>query len=44
MDYLIVFGLLFGLNLVTGRRDLSRSVCYVKSVNITCIEWIGFPH
>ena len=29
VDYLIVFSLLFGLNLLTRRHYLSRSVCYV---------------
>ena len=43
-DYLIVFSFLLGLNLVTGRRDLSRSVCHVKCVNLLCIDSIGFPH
>ena len=32
-DYLIMFSLLFVVNLVTGRRDLSRSVCHVQCDN-----------
>ena len=43
MDYLIVFGLLFGLNLVTGSRYLSRSVCHVKCINLPCLDSIGSP-
>ena len=43
-DYLIVFGILFGLNLVTGIRDLSHSGCRVQSVNLPCLGSIGFPH
>ena len=43
-DILIVFGLLFVLNLVSGNSDLSRSVCYFQSVNISCLDSIGFPH
>ena len=39
-DYLIMFGLLFGLNLVTGCCDLSHSVCHVQSVNLPCLESI----
>ena len=42
--YLIVFCLLFVLNIVTGRRDLSLSVFHVQSVNLPCLESIGFPH
>ena len=42
-DYPIVFGLLFGLNLVTGCRDLSRSVYHVQGINIPCFDSIGFP-
>ena len=33
-DYPIVFGLLFGMNLVTGCCDLSRSVCHVQNFNV----------
>ena len=36
-DYLIMFGLLFVLNLVTGCRDFSHSVCHVQSVNLPCL-------
>ena len=43
-DYLIVFELLFGLKLVTGCRDLSHSVRHVQSVNLQCLDSIGFPH
>ena len=43
-DYLIMFGLLFGLNIVTGCSDLSCSVYHVKSVNLPCLESIGFIH
>ena len=43
-DYLIVFRLLFRLNLVTGHIDLSRSVRYFRSFNIPCFDSIGFPH
>ena len=42
-DYLIVFGLLFGLNLMTGRRDLSHSVRHVQCVNLPYLDSIGFP-
>ena len=42
-DYPIVFLLLFGLNLVTGCCDLSRSVCHVQIFNIPCLNSIGFP-
>ena len=44
MDYLIVSGLLFVLNIVTGCRDPSRSVRHVQSVNIPCLDSIHFPH
>ena len=43
-DYLIVFSLLFGLNLVTKCCDLSRLVCHVQYVNLPCLDSIGFPH
>ena len=43
-DYPIVFGVMFGLNLVTGRCDLSSSVPHVQSVNIQYLDSIGFPH
>ena len=43
-NYIIMFGLLFILNLVNGHRDLSRSVCHVQSVNLSFIDSIGFPH
>ena len=42
-DYPMVLGIMFGLNLVTGHRDLSRSVCHVQSVNLPCLDSIGFP-
>ena len=41
-DYFIVFGLLFRLNLLNGRHDLSGSVYHVQSVNIPCLDSIGF--
>ena len=41
---LIMFGLLFGLNLVTGCIDLSCSVCHVQNFNLLCLNSIGFPH
>ena len=41
-NFLIVFGPLFGLNLVTVSRALSRSVCYVQSSNLLCPQLI-FP-
>ena len=43
-DYLITFGLLFELKLVTDRCALSRSVYHVQCVNLPCLDSIGFPH
>ena len=48
MDYIIVFGLLFVLNLVTKCHNLSRPVCHVQCVmfnpNLLCLDSIGFPY
>ena len=43
MDYLILFGPLFGLNLVNGFRYLSHSFCHVQRVNLPCLDSIGLP-
>ena len=42
--YIIMFGPILIVNLVTGHHDLSRSVCRVQSVTLPCIDSIGFPH
>ena len=43
MNYPVIFGLLFGLNLVTCFCDLSLSVRHVQGVNLPCIDSNGFP-
>ena len=43
-DYLVMFRLLLGLNLITGRRNLTRSVYHTKSVNLPHLNSIGIPH
>ena len=44
INYPIVFSLMFVLDLVNGRHDVSRSVCHVQCVNLLCINTIDFPN
>ena len=43
-NFLIMFGLIFVLNLVAGCCDLSRSVCHVQTFNLPCLDLTVFPH
>ena len=44
MDYPIVFSLMFELNLVTERHDMSCSACHVQCANIIYLDLIYFPY
>ena len=48
MEYIILFSLMFGLDLVNEFYNSSNSVCYVQcailNTKIICLDSIGFPY